>query len=727
MIRERMIGMKQSGFTLVEIISVIAIMAVLLLISYPAFLFIRNRVLESSYRNKVELVLSAAEQFASDTTYDVVNVEHLISEGRLEPDNEAGDFVNPLTKDSMLCDVVRIDVVDSQYVGRYTDEKNCDFNDLISKNSIIEFKKYRSDGTEITKDEWIMGDVVLRVVFKDEKFNSLATSLKIVGNGEVKEEEIHNDFQEKNSVTVSASQLLMTSYEAHVSVLENGAAKEYHARTDVKIDKQRPTIYTEEVNVSQGDSWTGTHKDVTFTMSDGNGSGIYGYSVSLDSDCTRARYTKTSRQTVSEAKSNGTYYICVKDQAGNISEDVSTKTVVVSKIDTTPPQGVSLKVSSSVSAYHHYEVNLDISATDESMLSMYISNTGFLENGTWERYTPTKAWNVFTNTSLASSPRLDGSSHTIYVTIRDEVGNSVNISNPTPYVLYHECSSEVTKNYLTDWGSCSASCGGGLQYRQYEIRDNKTNIRCSAGSENRACNQQPCERPDDYNWSKEVTCDASKLQSVIDSGKFKSFIEYSAFRNAMYDCASTSESVIRRSSKAIQDLRSSSRYVLAFTKGKKSKTCKESCPSNCEKDCKNPPACSDVYDWYPNAISSVYSGKALVISVSANGRPCMGVVSRCNDTCEYDGWCDMDNDTGYLTQSGEILIGQLDGKKETTATWYTVKSDYKTGDADNVIKFLNNFGATTIQYYDRSEYDNCRWDYRTIWRTDNIAIQYFMI
>ena len=163
-----------------------------------------------------------------------------------------------------------------------------------------------------------------------------------------------------------------------------------------------------------------------------------------------------------------------------------------------------------------------------------------------------------------------------------------------------------------DFGSCSASCGGGLQYRPYEIRDNRTNTLCSAGSDSQSCNEGPCERPDNYEWSKEITCDADRLQSAVDSGKFKEFIEYQEFRNAMYDCGSVASRIIRRSSSAIAALRSSSRYRLVTTHGTKSRTCKESCPGNCDKNCSNSPACVDT-DWYTNAISTVYAGRVLII------------------------------------------------------------------------------------------------------------------
>lgn len=712
--------MKRSGFTLIEMLSVIAILAILLIISVPAYQFVLSRIHENSYDNKVKLLLTAAESFSNETNYDVVNVGHLIQEGYVEADNESGDFINPLTDESMLCDVIRIVKQDFQYEARLTEEKNCSFDDLIHESSIITIKKFKESGEEIQENEWYSGDVLLKVEFLDPSQEKNATLLTIKGNGQEYTYDLNGNFSSKNTLLVSAGQILNTKYEASV-VVKNDVVREYRASTNVKIDKQRPMVYVDEIHVGNENEWTNVDKKIHFTMSDGNGSGVYGYSLSANSKCGAISPTKTSKQTVSVSKPNGTYYICVRDNAGNWSEDISTKIVTVSKIDTNPPSidlNSGFLVQSSVSNYNHFVTNLTIQATDESTMSMYLSNTGFEQNGTWEKYSKNKVWNI------ASS--LDGKTHYVYLTLRDEAGNKVNVRSK-PYSVYLECS-KTKKEYKSGWSSCSASCGGGLKFHPYDIKDQFTNKVCMSGNDQEVCNTHPCENPNDYDWSKQITCSSKNLQEAIDNGKFKEYIEYQGFRDAMYDCASNVEKIILKNSKAIEALRNSSRYELVITKGTKSKSCSEKCPSNCVSDCSNPPAC--YYEsWYTNAISNVYSGRALIISAAAEGRPCFGVVSTCDKYCDYSGTCDFESGSNAVSYWGDILIGQLNGQDEVYVNWYTVKGEYKKGDAALAIKFLNGFGATVIAKYSNfSLSDNsCRSEERTIWRTSNIAIQYFKI
>lgn len=310
--------------------------------------------------------------------------------------------------------------------------------------------------------------------------------------------------------------------------------------------------------------------------------------------------------------------------------------------------------------------------------------------------------------------------------MRDEAGNKVNIKSKA-YRVYADCSI-TKKEFTSSWGTCSVSCGGGVRYRPYEIRDINTAKVCSSGSDQEKCNTNPCEYPNDYDWSKEVACSATKLTEVINNGKFKEYIEHQGFRDAMFDCAKNVESIVRKSPKAIADLRGSSRYSLVTTRGRFDKTCKMTCPSNCNKDCKEPNDCF-YEDWYPNAINQVYGGKALIISASAPGRPCFGVASRCDENCGDDGYCNWEGSNNEVTHWGDILVGQLNGEEYDYITWYTVGKDYVKGDAGLSIKFLNGFGATVIGKYDSYSLkeNSCKSEERTMWKNLNIAIQYFRI
>lgn len=478
--------MKSKGFTLAEMLAVFAIIALLGMIVIPSYQFVVKHIYQKMYENKVKLIETAAERFSMETTYEVVNVGHLIQEGYLEADDESASYQNPMTNESMLCQVIRINYEENHYVGQLTDEQNCSFDDLIFQTSIIALKKYKEDGTELRDDEWYRGNVTLKVSFFDIGYEEKAISLKISGNGQNYEVDLNRDFKTKNTLVVQASQLIHTKYEATVVIQENGYTREYKANTLVKIDMQRPTLYTDEIVIDNENVWFNQEKKIVFTMSDGNGSGIYGYSVSSDNRCGKSGTTKAMKQTVSVSKPNGTYYICVRDNAGNWSEDISTKVVTVSRVDVSPPQidsNQGFMVSSSVSGYHHYQTKLRIFATDESKLSMYLSNTGFEQNGVWEEYQTEKNWAV--------SNSLDGKTHYVYLTLRDEAGNKVNIRS-SAYQVYSECS-VTRKEFTSSWGGCSVNCGGGYRYRTYDIRDVNTSKVCSSGSDQEVCNTHACD------------------------------------------------------------------------------------------------------------------------------------------------------------------------------------------------------------------------------------------
>ncbi|MCI8575279.1 MAG: prepilin-type N-terminal cleavage/methylation domain-containing protein [Bacilli bacterium] len=714
--------MKKNGFTLIELLSVVAILAIIMLLATPAYHLIMKRINQNMYENKIKYILSAAESWASETTNEVVNVGHLIESGKLEADNEAGDFVNPVTNESMLCDVVRIDQDNFQYIAKMTEEKNCSYDDLLAQHSLIIFKKYKENGQELRKDEWYNGNVTLKVLFKDPALSKNATRLQIKGNGQVLDYTLKGDFDQKNTLIVSVNQILNTQYEASVYVLENNISKEYKARTEVKIDKQRPNVYMDEINIGNENEWTSNNKKITFTMSDGSGSGIYGYSLTTSNRCGIVGPTKTSKQKVSISKPNGTYYICVRDNAGNWSEDISTKKVTVSKIDTTPPKidpNSGFVIESTTPNYNHYKTKLKILATDESTMSMYLSNTGFEQNGVWERYTETKEWDV--------SNTLDGKLHYVYLTIRDEAGNKVNVKSKG-YTVYLECS-KTNKGFVGGWGACNAQCGGGLQYRPYEVKDIYTNKVCASGSDQQVCNTNPCDSPNDYDWSKEIACNVDKLQEVIDNKKFASYIEYQEFRNALYDCGEVSSSIIS-SDAAMDMMRKSSRYQFITTSGKsKSASCKETESSSCSPSkYKAPDRYADDY------VKNAYNGKVFVLSISSNASFPSGFSPTPNDDsdCEDEyAICFWENKGGtkdrenyffvYLASPGNGHIVPV------TRIWEKRKDGY----GMPVGAFFPSVGAVTVRESTENVYKkNGDWRYTTYksyYTTGTVYMQIFRI
>ncbi len=131
---------------------------------------------------------------------------------------------------------------------------------------------------------------------------------------------------------------------------------------------------------------------------------------------------------------------------------------------------------------------------------MYISNTGYETGGSWEAYSTSKSWNV--------GGSLNGGTRTIYITYMDQAGNKIN--RTMTYTVYYECGSGNTTTSYGGWGSCSTSCGGGIQNRSVTVTDNKTGRTCSSSTGSQSCNTQDCcSSTTDYQWDAWGSCSAS--------------------------------------------------------------------------------------------------------------------------------------------------------------------------------------------------------------------------
>lgn len=342
--------MRKNGFTLVEILAAIAIFTIIIMIAVPGYNYIVNQVQTNMYENKLKLVKIAAENFAFETGLTVTNINHLIEIGKLEADNENGDYRNPVDNTNLLCRVVQIRKSDRDYIVEVTNQEVCDYEQLTLSQSKVYLNRYDESGNILLNSSWnrgwTNGKVILELELNlDFNYPDEITQIRWVGNNNEKVISVNKDFEEKRRYVVEASQLLNTDYEAHVTFLHEGQEVTYSTTTKVKIDHQAPSLYQEDIIVMDAEKWTRDTKDVTFTMNDSSGSGVYGYAILRDSNaCRLASYTKTDKLTITKAMGAGTYYLCVRDNAGNYSEEYSSHMFQVERIDSKAPN-IQVEVS----------------------------------------------------------------------------------------------------------------------------------------------------------------------------------------------------------------------------------------------------------------------------------------------------------------------------------------------------------------------------------------------
>lgn len=112
--------MSKKGFTLVELLAVLAIMGILLLLVTPNVLAMRKNLLENTLRSKINIITTAATEYGADNINDIpftdatytgthdpdkclkTYVQILIAKGYVKADSkDQKNITNPLTGDSM--------------------------------------------------------------------------------------------------------------------------------------------------------------------------------------------------------------------------------------------------------------------------------------------------------------------------------------------------------------------------------------------------------------------------------------------------------------------------------------------------------------------------------------------------------------------------------------------------------------------------------------------------
>ena len=303
--------MKNRGFTLVELIAVIAILAVILLLSFGVFTTVQQSVLDSQYNNLIIDIESKAEDYARDIgTTDIlyINVDFLIKNGYIQADDD-NYIYDPRDNSIMNCYKIHIMFADGQYTADFLEDENdlnedntCNTKELITAEIDI-----LCNGGKCSND-WVVNDITLTLSGKDSseilnstvEWTSLLGTYVIQGPGEEKKLEIIPET------------VLDTIYSVTVKIND----KVYYTNKNIKIDKEGPSLIENTISI-------GSNQKLSIDASDLSGSGITGIALANGS-CNDVTYSMEDIPITSSGK----YTLCMQDAVGN----VSSKEIQINKV-----------------------------------------------------------------------------------------------------------------------------------------------------------------------------------------------------------------------------------------------------------------------------------------------------------------------------------------------------------------------------------------------------------
>ena len=390
--------MKRDGFTIVELLAVIVIMAIIIGVGTTSFTIITDRIQQTALENKKSYIEIQATKYAEETGFLATNIDNLVKLGYIKADNENGKVLNPITGEEMNCQIIRISYDGNYFYAEYTEEEQCN-NDYAKSNVYLKLERYETladDGTyedtnRLEDDEaWTNKNIVLVAHFID--INTDESNVEKViwhSNAETIEKEVNEDtsFRDQNFLVVKAEQIIDTFYSVEV-VMKDGTI--YEAQVPVRIDKQAPIVFNDELKVHVTDIYSGVNNEVKVVASDGNGYGIESYYVGPNNKCSEVSaldYIPNSSTIYTTMVARGVYYVCVKDKLGNLSEEESTK--VIDLVDLIPPEltvreNPLILNATDISTIYEFRNNIDANfgIFEEAQISCNPTNSLTLSNNT---------------------------------------------------------------------------------------------------------------------------------------------------------------------------------------------------------------------------------------------------------------------------------------------------------------------------------------------------------
>ena len=346
--------MKNSkGFTIPELLSVIIIIGVLAVMAVGTYTGVSNRIKEKTLDQKLNYYKERAYEYANDnianegtfTLNQLANLGYIDVDHIENPEYEKID--NPVTGGFLDCMSFTAIKNLTDYDITYNLDSNCDLAINEDRQEEVEVERYIKKDNEYIKieDEWVNEPVYLFVRLLNYNKYEIADNI-ISFNGSVRtiDNKVYCDILEDledpenscyNFYKVDTDYIYNNDYIIGMNIIdklnEEHASYRVTKNIKVKIDKEKPKL-----KVNYDNAYSNIDFNIDAIGSDGLGSGIMGYYIGknkLSDD------TFFSESNSIKTNGNGTYYAYVKDNAGNISDEV---VININNIDRTGPTPISL-------------------------------------------------------------------------------------------------------------------------------------------------------------------------------------------------------------------------------------------------------------------------------------------------------------------------------------------------------------------------------------------------
>lgn len=344
---------KKSGFTIPELLAVIAILGILITLSASVYTGVSRRVKQTTLNQKINYFKEKAYEYADDNDINnkTISLSQLIELGYVNaehPENPVGERIdNPVDNSYLDCMSFTITKDLTDYQIDYDIEGSCELISNEEKEQEVTLERYIKENNNFIKidDEWTNKPVYLLVKVKNMKKYTLSDN-KIQFNigGEVSNalgtaycEEINTVSDPVNTCVnvkeISTNYIYNNKVYVNMELIENSLDsstdnKSYRIAKEinVKIDNQIPTVRAE-----YDSSYSKTSIKVNLVASDGNGSGIYGYYFSEDDLLVNSTMYNFTAPEVTYVSKNGKYYLYAVDKAGNISQKEEVNIINIDK------------------------------------------------------------------------------------------------------------------------------------------------------------------------------------------------------------------------------------------------------------------------------------------------------------------------------------------------------------------------------------------------------------